>query len=282
MPFKSCLQEIYLNSRFNMVEFATQYEVENFKDFNLRPLTYLDAMEFTKAQNESYMELSNYFDINHFSKPRDFISSFNDLMLTIRSQEVDLYGLFQGRRLIGIGLYHPLTYSDYGCEIVFYVRSSEANKGIGTYLLKRLTLHAIYEMKFRFTSVLIDETNLSSRAIAKKIGYEHIENFDGHTEGKKASGVYCRFMCFDTTIDFLAEEYERRKIDLIEHPGYYRELRDLIFNNEFNETFKWPYPILEQKSTKIKEVTPKPRRARKTPYRTQMFSNSPIPRYKDE
>jgi RimJ/RimL family protein N-acetyltransferase len=265
-----------------MVEFATQYEVDNFKDFDLRPLTFLDAMEFTKAQNESYMELSNYFDVNHFSKPRDFISSFNDLMLTIRSQEVDLYGLFQGRRLLGIGLYHPLTYSDYGCEIVYYVRSSEAHKGIGTYLLKRLTLHAIYEKKFRFTSILIDETNLASRAIGKKIGYEHIENFDGHTEGRKASGVYCRFMCFDTTIDFLAEEYERRKIDLIEHPGYYKELRDLIFDDQFNETFKWPYPILEQRSSRIEAPKPKPRRPRKTPYRTQMFSNSPIPRYKDE
>jgi hypothetical protein len=57
---------------------------------------------------------------------------------------------------------------------------------------------------------------------------------------------------------------------------------ELGINEPFNETFKWPYPILEQRSTKIKEVTPKPRRPRKTPYRTQMFSNSPIPRYKDE
>jgi hypothetical protein len=162
------------------------------------------------------------------------------------------------------------------------VRSSEANKGIGTNILKRLTLHAIYEKKFRFTSILIDETNLASRAIAKKIGYEHVENFDGHTEGRKASGVYCRFMCFDPTIDFLAEEYERRKIDLIEHPGYYRELRDLIFDDEFNETFKWPYPILEQRSTKINEVTSKPRRPRKTAYRKEIFSNSPIPTYKNE
>jgi len=53
MPSESCLQEIYLNSRFNMVEFATQYEVDNFKDFDLRLLTPLDAIEFTKAQNES-------------------------------------------------------------------------------------------------------------------------------------------------------------------------------------------------------------------------------------
>jgi hypothetical protein len=89
-------------------------------------------------------------------------------------------------------------------------------------------------------------------------------------------------MCFDPTIDFLAEEYERRKIDLIEHPGYYRELRDLIFDDEFNETFKWPYPILEQRSTKIKEVTSKHRRPRKTAYRKEIFSNSPIPTYKNE
>jgi hypothetical protein len=37
-----------------MVELATQYEVDNFRDFNLRPLTYLYALKFIKAQNEIY------------------------------------------------------------------------------------------------------------------------------------------------------------------------------------------------------------------------------------
>ena len=45
-----------------MVEFATQYEVDNFKEFELRPITPLDALEFAKAQNESFEHLSNYFN----------------------------------------------------------------------------------------------------------------------------------------------------------------------------------------------------------------------------
>jgi hypothetical protein len=40
--------------------------------------------------------------------------------------------------------------------------------------------------------------------------------------------------------------------------------------------------IPEQRSTKIKEVTSKPRRPRKTAYRKEIFSNSPIPTYKNE
>jgi len=35
-----------------MVEFATQYEVDNFRDFELKLITPLDALEFAEAQNE--------------------------------------------------------------------------------------------------------------------------------------------------------------------------------------------------------------------------------------
>ena len=40
-----------------MVEFASQYEVDNFRDFELKLITPLDALEFAKAQNESFQSL---------------------------------------------------------------------------------------------------------------------------------------------------------------------------------------------------------------------------------
>ena len=265
-----------------MVEFASQYEVDNFRDFELKLITPLDALEFAKAQNESFQSLSNYFDHDYYSNPHSFLEIYADLIATIRSRRVDLYGLYQGRRLLGVGLYHFISYSDNGCQVVIWMRTSEAGKKIGAYLLKKLTLLAIYEKKFRFVELLIDESNLASRKIASNIGYEHIETFAGNTSGRLGSGNYCRYLCFDEEIDALAEVYDKRKVDLIDHPAHDKYFRYLILNEEVNEAFKWPYPILEQRSTSIEVSIPKPRRPRKTPYRTQIFSNSPIPKYKGE
>ena len=222
-----------------MVEFATQYEVDNFKEFELRLLTPLDALEFAKAQNESFEQLGNYFDAEYFSKPRPFIELFQSLMAMIRSREMDLFGFYRSQRLLGIGIYHPLSYSDNGCHIVIWMRKSESGKGVGTYFLRRLTLYAIYEKGYHFVELLIDQSHGVSRAMATKVGYEHVESFPSQTSGRMGSGIYCRYLCFDANIDDLAHQYGFRKVDLIEHPAYEKSLRGLIHDPRVKEAFAW-------------------------------------------
>ena len=222
-----------------MVEFATQYEVDNFKGFELRLLTPLDALEFAKAQNESFEQLGNYFDAEYFSKPRPFIELFQSLMTMIRSREMDLFGFYRSQRLLGIGIYHPLSYSDNGCHIVIWMRKSESGKGVGTYFLRRLTLYAIYEKGYHFVELLIDQSHGVSRAMATKVGYEHVESFPSQTSGRMGSGIYCRYLCFDANIDDLAHQYGFRKVDLIEHPAYEKSLRGLIHDPRVKEAFAW-------------------------------------------
>ncbi len=251
-----------------MVEFATQHEVDNFKEFELRLLTPLDALEFSRAQNESFEQLSNYFDAEYFSKPHSFIESYQSLMAIIRSRKIDLLGLFQNDRLLGIGCYELAIYSDYGCQISFWMRTSEANKKIGTYFLKKLTLSAIYERKFRFVELLIDQSNIASRKIGSKVGYEHICTFECDTPGRLGSGKYCLYLCFDGQIDALAKVYNKRKVDLVDHPAYEMHLRHLILDEEVNEAFKWPYPVREK---------PKRRRPATKRYRNASLSRGPMP-----
>ena len=222
-----------------MVEFATQHEVDNFKEFELRLLTPFDALEFAKAQNESFEQLGNYFDAEYFSKPRPFIEVFQSLMAMIRSREMDLFGFYRSQRLLGIGIYHPLSYSDNGCHIVIWMRKSESGKGVGTYFLRRLTLYAIYEKGYHFVELLIDQSHGASRAMATKVGYEHVESFPSQTSGRMGSGIYCRYLCFDANIDDLAHQYGFRKVDLIEHPAYEKSLRGLIHDPRVKEAFAW-------------------------------------------
>jgi len=75
--------------------------------------------------------------------------------------------------------------------------------------------------------------------MADKVGYELVESFPAHTTGRMGSGTYCRYLCFDGQIDALAEEYGRRKIDLIDHPAYSSSFRGLINDERVNEALSW-------------------------------------------
>jgi RimJ/RimL family protein N-acetyltransferase len=261
-----------------MFNFATQFEVDNFKEFTFRRLTFLDAVEFSRASNESLETKSAYLDLGYSPEPRPFIDNFQDFMDSLKSKEIDLFGIFNEGKLLGVGIYSFITYSPNGCQIVIWMRKSALGKNMGTYFLKRLTSHAFYKKEFRFVELMIDETNLASRRMAEKVGYVHIESFAAYTQGEKGSGVLCRYMCFIGEIVALAELYEKRAIDLIDHPAYEIQFRYLIYNENVNEAFKWPYPIIEHEE---KAEEPKKKRPRRNPYRQAVMSTSYIPKYKD-
>jgi len=227
-----------------MVEFATQYEVESFNDLRLRLVTPPDALEYFKAFHESRENNASYLDLGYLAKPHSFNENFASFMATIRSRKLDLFGLYSGKRVLGAGVYHFVPYSENGCQIVLWVRKSETGKSIGAYLLKCLTMHAFFNKKFHFAELLIDETHTASRSMAEKVGYLYVETFETYTQGEKGSGKYCRYICFDSTIDALAEGYGKKEIDLIDHPAYNHEDIDLILDEDINEAFKWPPPML--------------------------------------
>jgi len=227
-----------------MVEFATQYEVEHFNDLRLRLVTPPDALEYFKAFHESRENNASYLDLGYLAKPHSFNENFASFMATIRSRKLDLFGLYSGKRVLGAGVYHFVPYSENGCQIVLWIRTSETGKSIGAYLLKCLTMHAFFNKKFHFAELLIDETHTASRSMAEKVGYLYIETFETYTQGEKGSGKYCRYICFDSTIDALAEGYGKKEIDLIDHPAYNHEDIDLILDEDINEAFKWPPPML--------------------------------------
>ena len=168
-----------------MFNFATQFEVDTFKELTFRRLTFLDAVEFSRASNESIESMSSYLDLGYFSKPRPFIDNFYDFMDSLKSKEIDLFGIFNEGKLLGVGIYSFLTYSPNGCQILIWMRKSALGKNMGTYFLKRLTSHAFYKKEFRFVELMIDETNLASRRMAEKVGYVHIESFAAYTQGEK-------------------------------------------------------------------------------------------------
>jgi RimJ/RimL family protein N-acetyltransferase len=231
-----------------MINWATEEEVQTFAHFDFRILNKYDFPEFASAYRESIDSMSTFLDLGYFSQQRSYLDMLKYFQQMIRSRTVDLFGIFDGEKLLGVANYYWTKYSDNGTQITLWIREGSKNTGIGTYFMKRLTSHALYEKHFRFVELIIDEVNHPSRRMAEKVGFELMEILDVETQGKMGSGKYCRYVLFDGEIESMAMNYHMQPIDLIDHPAYEKEFRYLIHDKWINAYLAWPWPILNERT----------------------------------
>ncbi len=229
-----------------MLNFATEQEVKDLAHTDFRILTRADFKEFRAAYQESMESMSTFLDLAFFSRKPSFEDMWDFFNQILRDRSVDMYALFDGDKILGIGSYSYSNLSERGCQIVLWMRKGYVGKKVGTYMLRRLTSVAFYEKKFRFAELIIDEENVASRKVAKKVGYMLIEIMDAHTQGTNGSGRYCRYLCYDGELEALAGNYGRQPIDLLDHPAYDQEYRYLIHNPTYNYFCKWRGPLIER------------------------------------
>ncbi len=230
-----------------MINWATEEEIQQFAHFDFRILNKYDFPEFASAYRESIGSMSTFLDLGYFSQQRSYLDMLQYFQQLIRSRTVDIYGIFDGKKLLGVANYYWTKYSDNGTQITLWIREGSKNSGIGTYFMKRLTSHALYEKHFRFVELVIDEVNHPSRRMAEKVGYELMEILDVETQGKMGSGKYCRYVLFDGEIESMAMNYHMQPIDLIDHPAYEKEFRYLIHDKWINAYLAWPWQILNER-----------------------------------
>ena len=230
-----------------MINWATEDEVNRFANFEFRILTRNDFPEFAQAYRESMQSMATYLDLGYFSQQRPYLEMLKYFQSMIKDRTVDLFGIFDKGRLLGVANYYWTSYSENGTQVTLWMRSSQRSQGLGTYFMKRLTSHALYEKKFRFVELIIDEKNMASRRMAEKVGYELIEIMDVYTQGKLGSGKYCRYILFDGEIESIAMNYHKQPMDLIDHPAYEREHRSLIHDEWINQHLAWPWEMLNEK-----------------------------------
>jgi RimJ/RimL family protein N-acetyltransferase len=230
-----------------MINWATEDEVNRFSGFDFRVLTMNDFPEFAQAYRESIESMSTYLDLGYFSQQRPYLEMLKYFRTMMKSQRVDLFGIFDEKKLLGVANYYWTQYSENGTQITLWMRQGVKHKGVGTYFMKRLTSHAFYKKGFRFAELIIDEQNLASRRMAEKVGYELMEILDVKTQGRLGSGRYCRYIIFNGEIESIAENYHRQPIDLIDHPAYDKEFRFLIHDKWINDYLTWPWDILNKK-----------------------------------
>ena len=135
-----------------MINWATQDEVDRFANFEFRILTRNDFPEFAQAYRESMQSMATYLDLGYFSQQRPYLEMLNYFRRLIKSRTVDLFGIFDDGKLLGVADYYWTTYSDNGTQITLWMREGAKNRGLGTYFMKRLTSHAFYKNCLLYTS----------------------------------------------------------------------------------------------------------------------------------
>ena len=141
-----------------MINWATEDEVNRFADFEFRILTRNDFPEFAQAYRESIESMSTYLDLGYFSQQRPYLEMLKYFQSMIKDRTVDLFGIFNKGRLLGVANYYWTSYSENGTQVTLWMRSSERGQGLGTYFMKRLSSQALYEKKFRFVELIIDNS----------------------------------------------------------------------------------------------------------------------------
>ena len=140
-----------------MINFATEQEVKDLAHTDFRILTRDDFKEFRAAYQESMESMSTYLDLAFFSRKPSFEDMWSFFNQILRDRSVDMYALFDGEKILGIGSYSYSNLSSRCCQIVLWMRKGYSGKKVGTYMLKRLTSVAFYEKKFRFAELIIDK-----------------------------------------------------------------------------------------------------------------------------
>jgi hypothetical protein len=112
-----------------MINWATEDEVNRFANFEFRILTRNDFPEFAQAYRESIESMSTYLDLGYFSEQRPYLEMLKYFQSMIRDQTVDLFGIFDRGRLLGVANYYWTSYSGNGTQITLWMRSSERSHG---------------------------------------------------------------------------------------------------------------------------------------------------------
>jgi len=103
------------------------------------------------------------------------------------AQPYESYGAFYNDNLVGFFSYSVGT-SFLTTQICYYVDKRMAGKGIASEVLETLVQKAFYMKGFEAVELHIDVDNIASQKVAKRVGFELVQDYRCARSGKKGSG----------------------------------------------------------------------------------------------
>lgn len=153
------------------------------RDIHLRFLRKSDATRLFAAIKESRDELEKYLTGPTRLHPMPDVEQEIERVKVLRKKRrMYAFGIFaaQGKQLVGEATMHSITEENRSGEVGFWVRTSQAGKGIATTATALIVLFGFKELKLHKIVLLAAVDNPASWRIAEKLGfvYEGIQRHE--------------------------------------------------------------------------------------------------------
>ena len=223
-------------------------ELENNEnEFDLRKvkwrmLSLLDIKEFKIAAQESTQtnyEFLAYGAMFESISPFDYAMTYSDMLF---KDPVDHYGLFDKGKLLG-HMSFGICFSQFGSEVIGWVRSGYHNKGVGELGLAYAEQIAFDRKKFNFIALSINQKNKPSRRVAEKSGFRPVLKMAYVSGGTECSVLYIKI---NPRIERLARQYGRRPIDVMNSPACFQGMGHYLLSEGVVEFYGWPFPAFNE------------------------------------
>ena len=149
----------------------------------IRPAQTGDGKLINKAVLESFNELSAWLPWADHKPTLEESETFVREAQTKWNSRTDLcLYIFDssGKELLGATGLHRMDWSVPRFEIGYWVRTSQANKGIATESVKAVALYAFKQLNAKRVQILCEENNTASRLVAEKAGFIHEATLKNH------------------------------------------------------------------------------------------------------
>ena len=218
---------------------------------SFRRLSKTDFLEFKRAATESIDSNMEYLYFGQFFDHANLIEMMNEYSFLLSDERTDHYGLFEGPRLLG-HIAIKFGQGPLGVEIYGWVRKGFQNKGIGELGLNTACALAFNHKGFNYATLVINQNNMPSRAVAEKIGFKPA--YLTRSSSSPNAQTFIVFYKYSPKIEELSIRYKVNPLDIMNCPATrYGSTYYLLKSESIQEMYRWPLPPFVEEYSQLNE-----------------------------
>lgn len=177
------------------------------KDYTFRLIGEADFVQYKAACSLSPKELTEFLSIGQHMETFDIFDFWNHFTYFLYSKEMDIYGLFDDRTLVGFAAMSRSP-RQFGTQISYWIRNGYHGKGLGKLFMFYLLSRALGPKNFIFAELIIDQENYASLSVANDLGLTLVDSWESFDSGAgtKNSGKFHLYMAFENRFSVEAEQ----------------------------------------------------------------------------
>jgi RimJ/RimL family protein N-acetyltransferase len=180
----------------------------NYEKLTFRMMSYIDFEEFKRACLASPEELTAFLSKGEFMEYYNVVDYLNLFNAMLKDRETNVYALFEGKTLVGVGTSTPANRS-FGLQLLYWVRNGFHGKGYGLFFMYNLISRAINNGA-DYAELIIDRENIPSIKVAETLGLTKIKEWERPEsgQGERNSGKFAAYYAFDHRLEVEAERMQ--------------------------------------------------------------------------